>query len=126
MTQDFVIRHYNKEGCQQKGWGLDYFDYVVGSESVNEFLSDLWRFEVHRQLVIDFIDDISEFNNDLNKCGWFVELSRSRYDVYKPPNDERIVSVLSDTGKLEDALNLVITMGIEGTYWDDTFRILGV
>ena len=125
MIQSFDIIHFDKEACVKKGWGLSHFDYVIGSESVNEFLTDLWSFEIHKDVVIKFIEDICEFNEDMNKCGWYVELSRSRYDVYKPTEDKWVHEMLGDHNKLSQAMDLVLKNNFEGTYWDDAFNLLG-
>ncbi|MDX1969619.1 MAG: hypothetical protein SFV23_20765 [Planctomycetaceae bacterium] len=85
-----------------------------------------WRFKTHLDLVVEFIHELSCFDDDIVKCGWFVEISRSRFDVYKPPNDKRIIDMLADAESLTMALDLVLGNELKGSYWDDAFMVLGI
>ena len=124
FTKEFKIIHFDKQACKQKGWDKEYFNYVKGTETVNEFLSDLWRFKVHRQIVLEFIYNLSDFEKDMTKVGWFVELSVSRFDVYTPPIDEGIYEILLDKKLIDNALELVLKNDLSNSYWDDAFKLL--
>ncbi len=32
MTQTFEVKHFDKDECRRMGWGLDYCDYISGTE----------------------------------------------------------------------------------------------
>ncbi len=41
-TSTFTVHHYDKAACVAKGWGLDYFDLVVGTDGIDDLLG--WFF----------------------------------------------------------------------------------
>ena len=84
------------------------------------------RAPVHRDVVVEFTKELSEFNDDITRCSWFVELSRVRGGALRgPARDDAITSILSNPKTIEQALELAIKHGKEGTYWDDAFWAIG-
>lgn len=129
-TQDFVIHHYDQSACQKKGWSLPYFDYVQHSEVIAEGLTDLVRFESLADLATDFITSLSAHQDNAIKAAWFIECSRSRFDVYSPPDHGTIIALLSDKEQLRQAYSVVLNSAIGSsqspTYWEDAIHQLGL
>jgi hypothetical protein len=127
-VRDFKIEHFDKEMCVSKGWRLRYKDLVHNSETVCEGTTDLVRFETLSSLAIDFTKSLAYHNGDITKASWFIEFSRSRFDVYTPPNLLEIQELLSDDTLLNEAYAILWpeTHDYNLTYWRDTFSKLGL
>ena len=129
-TSKFKILHFDKNACLKKGWGLEYNDYVVNAETICEATSDLFEFETLREIAITFTKSLAYHNGDVTKASWFLEYSRSRFDVYTPPNDILVNGLLSDEKLLNEAYAVVWSEVMKSnqspTYWKDTLNELGI
>jgi hypothetical protein len=126
---DFTIKHFDRDGCAAKGWGLSYFDYVHRSEAVCETLCDLDRFARHADLADRFITGLA-LSNEPVASGWFLELARAQDDVYHPPSRESFQSYFTDTALLARKQAIVqehlAPVATSPTYWNDVFTKLGL
>lgn len=39
-TSTFNIKHYDREACEEKGWGITYYDLVIGTDLMDELLGE--------------------------------------------------------------------------------------
>jgi hypothetical protein len=102
-------------------------NYVYGTEEINTFLCQLWDYQSQRGIAWEFLQQIADFGDDLVKCGWFLELSKSRFQAYgHPPRDPEVADLLQNPERYGKALDLLMKHGIEGAYWDETLQILGI
>lgn len=128
-VSEFRVEHFDRRGCAAKGWGLDYFDYVRGTEVVCETLRDLDRFVRHADLVDGFIVRLAE-SEDAVSCAWFLELVRARGDVRPPPPRETFQRYVTDRRLLAEKAAIiredVAIATVSPTYWNDVFRKLGL
>ncbi len=126
--RDFRVEHFDRQMCKAKGWGRKYFDYVYNSETLCEAITDLTRFEVLSSIATDFVRGLAHHDGDIVKASWFLELSRSRYDVRTPSENLEILSILSNRDLLLNAYVVIWTEVSEymPTYWRDTFKKLGL
>lgn len=139
-TAEFHVQHFDREDCKKKSWGLTYRDHVNFSDVICEMMCSLVRYAVmwnpykedtDDDLAISFVESLSRHEGDAVKAAWFLELARSRGDVYHPPRKcKPIKQLLTDRALLEAAADVVIRerVGTESspTYWDDTFLYLGL
>jgi hypothetical protein len=129
-TRDFRVIHYDKKACREKGWGINYFDHVEMSEVVGLAISDLVEFEKLAIIAVEFVRDLAS-NDDPVKAAWFLEYSHSqKYPAYYPPNYEPITRLINDDERLLAAMYLVeqhiVPNEPSPTYWEDTFRRVGL
>ncbi len=89
-------------------------------------MTDLVRFETLSALAVGIVRSLAYHDGDIVKASWFMELSRSRNDVYAPPDNPEIQDLLSNTDLLLDAYAVVWPEVSEymSTYWHDTFKAL--
>lgn len=128
-TSAFHIIHFDQAACREKGWGRNHFDLVEHGETVCLMTEELHNFARHEDLAVGFYRSMAEFGSDVTKASWFLELSRCRFDVYKPPNVPEIQSLLADRGYLESAAAVVLAHLDDEpspTYWQDTFEALAL
>lgn len=124
-TRDLQIIHFDREACRQKGWGLQYNDYVVHSEVVCQCNEDLVRFKDHADLALEFTKSLADHQQDKTKASWFLHYSAARFDAYTPPNDKQIRAILEDRSLLLGAASFVSSQFTgeerQSTYWNDLF-----
>lgn len=131
-TRKFIVIHFDKAACREKGWGDYYFDYVENSEAVTQATADLVRFEKHADLAEKFIWDLAlNDENDPIKAAWFLEYSRNRIRAaYRPPDYEPIQYLINDIDSLNRAAKVVTEKLIltepSTTYWRDIFDKLNL
>lgn len=128
-TAEFSVTHFDKPACEEKGWGLPYFDYVEPVEVVCVGTCDLIRFERHADLARAFFRELGENGTDGTKAAWFLELSRAYYDICHPPKDPSIARVLTDRDNLDRAVVLarpIVGRESSPTYWTDTLNALAI
>lgn len=128
-TSRFEVTHFDHAACRAKGWGRAYFDYVKNVEVVCEGMCDLVRFVRHADLAEDFFRSLADHGSDPVKAAWFLEMSRSRTDVYHPPEHESIRRLLADESLIASATSVVRSSLAASepspTYWQDTFAAVG-
>lgn len=129
-VKDFRIIYFDKDACLKKGWGVDYKDLVVGSEVICEAITGLVRFKTLKDIAVEFIKLLAYQNDDVIKSSWFLELSRARFDVYRPSENPVIYELLVNENLLDNAYATVwseaMDQKISPTYWRDTFNQLGI
>ncbi|MEN9362649.1 MAG: hypothetical protein RL095_4184 [Verrucomicrobiota bacterium] len=126
FTRQFDITHYDRDACAAKGWRSPHFDHVQGAEALNQFLCKLWEYESQRPIAWEFLQHLADFGDDCVRCFWFLELSKSRFEVYSPPYAAEVTALLENPNTLGKALNLILKHQVEGSYWDDTLQKLGI
>ena len=128
-TSHFDVIHFDHAGCRAKGWGLTYFDYVKNVEIVCEGTCDLVRFVRHTDLAEDFFRSLADHGSNPVRAAWFLEMSRSRTDVYHPPEHEPIRRLLADEDMIRSAASVVQLSMVANerspTYWRDTLAAVG-
>jgi hypothetical protein len=129
-TAEFTVVHFDLDACRQKGWGIAYDDCVKNCEVICEGTCDLVRFKQHADLAVEFVQSLAYHAGNDVKAAWFLEYSRSRFDVYTPPDDAQIRELLMDRELLESAAEVVrkqrVVSDPSPTYWRDTFFELGM
>ena len=133
-TAQFDVAHYDREACQEKGWGLAYSDHIQNFETVMEAISDLLRFKAHDDLALSFYADLAGSKSDAVKSAWFLGCVRAyleRKDVYRLLKKSTEIRQLLDDEELaiRHAATVRETLpgyGAEPTYWHDTFTLLGI
>ncbi len=125
-AREFRVKHYDAGMCQKKGWRLDYFDLVQNSETICEGTTVLAKFETLSPLAIEFTRFLAFHEGDITRASWFLELSRARSDVYRPPGLPEIQNLLSDKRMLRKACAVIGPQVHKQnpTYWRDTLRKL--
>lgn len=128
-TSTFDVIHYDRDGCQAKGWGLRYFDHVRRSETVCQMLEDLHRFETQADLLDSFMVSLVK-NSSPVAAAWFLELARSQDDVYHPPARPSLIEALNNRDLIEHKGLIVLESFHDSTpsptYWRDVFAKLGI
>lgn len=131
-TAEFKVIHFDRDGCQKKGWGLRYFDYVKHSEAIAEGTCDLVRFTANADLAIQLYQRVAREGASPVEAAWFLEFARQHFTdyVYKPPKHGEIRQFLEDKEIAERSAQLVAS-GLEGfadfpSYWRDTFNGLAI
>jgi hypothetical protein len=129
-TSQFRVTHFDREACQSKGWRLAYNDYVENTEVIAKTIYDLVQFEHHADLAEKFIAELAFNERDPVKAAWFLEYATSQDDIYNPPDNGPIKSLINNRELLEQAAELVRRDIVEHepspTYWVDTFRSLSL
>ena len=129
-TDNFNVIYFNRRRCKEKGWGIGYFDYVKHSEVICEGTCALVKFKTHSDLAESFVRSLANHSGNAMKAAWFLEYARSRNDVYHPPRHTGIQGLLNDRHLLLEAANVVLEKMVDAerspTYWEDTFRLLGL
>ena len=129
-TRWFEVRHFDKSACVQKGWVLDYKDYVRRQEVVGEALGDLVRFKTHVDLAEELLQSLAEHGGDSTKAAWFLELARglAADGVYCLPRHAHFVDLVRDPQLLMAAAatvrDKIIGANEPSTYWRDLFQVL--
>ena len=129
-TSRFDVIHFDHDACRANGWSLTYLDYVKNVEVVCQGMCDLVRFVRHADLAEDFFRSLADHGSDPVKAAWFLEMSRSRTDVYQPPEHPAIRELLGDENLIRSAASVVQSSLVASerspTYWRDTFAAVGV
>ncbi len=129
-SNKFEIVHFDEKACLEKEWTLTHMDYVKDSEVILEGTTDLVRFESLKHIAVSFYKSIALFDDNQIKASWFLELSRSRFGVYTPPECEEISTLLTDKKLLNKAYDVVYPLALDEsvspTYWKDTFNQLSL
>ncbi len=124
-TSDFQIIHFDREACAQKGWGLQYSDYVVHSEVICQCNEDLVRFKAHADLALEFTNSLADHQQNKAKASWFLHYSAARFEVYTPPEDRQIRAILENRNLLLSAASFTCSQLTNeerhSTYWNDLF-----
>jgi len=125
-AREFRVKHYDAGMCAEKGWRLDYFDTVKNTETICEGTTVLAKFETLSPLAIEFTRFLAFHNGEITRASWFIELSRARFDVYRPPDLPEIQRLLSDRDMLREACEVIGPEAREQnyTYWRNTLRKL--
>lgn len=131
-TAEFRVIHFDRAGCQEKGWGLRYFDYVKHSEVVAEGTCDLIRFTANADLAIRLYQRVAREDASPVEAAWFLEFARQHFtdDVRKPPSHVVITKIIEDKNIAERSARLV-ALELKGfadfpSYWRDTFNGLAI
>lgn len=129
-TRDFRVIHYDKAACRKNGWRTNYFDYVTNTETICQATSDLVEFSTFSDLAVQFAKSLAHHNGDVIKASWFLEYSRSRFDVYTPPETDEMNDLLTNKKFLHQAYKVVwseaMNSNVSPTYWQDTFNALSL
>jgi len=130
-TQKFCVVHFDTEACREKGWRITYFDTVKNSETVEMAIKTLVEFEHTADLAAEFISKLALSTDDPVKSAWFLEYIRSQSaPYYKVPDYEPIKKLIYDEESVLKAAILVEEKIVPNepspTYWQDTFKILGL
>lgn len=108
--------------------GVRYFDYVIQSEDVNDFVENLIEFKRHGDLVVEFLEELANHEGNTTRAAWFLEIARSRrsdtvytYTQHYAP----AASLMFNRELIESAASMVRNMPTPSpTYWPDTFKTL--
>ncbi|MFN0197455.1 MAG: hypothetical protein ACKVT0_11980 [Planctomycetaceae bacterium] len=131
-TDKFTVIHFDADACREKGWGLQYDDYVEHSGAVIETTNDLDRCKVHDDLAISFYRDLAATEGDASKSAWFLECVRAHLEqkFSRPPKRPEIRQLLENTELVMQHATFVRQMlpgfNNEPTYWRDVFSLLGI
>lgn len=132
-TSKFAVRHYDREACEAKGWGLLYEDLVENSGEVTELMAELVDGKAHASLADSLFRSLADRHGDPIKAAWFLECVREmRSGVCKNvlKNRSAIHSIINEQPLLQYHAQLVLDHLVDSepspTYWNDTFTMLGV
>ena len=131
-TAEFAVIHFDRAGCQEKGWGLRYFDYVKHSETVAEGTCDLVRFTANADLATRIYQRVARKDASPLEAAWFLEFARQHFTdaVRKPPKHAEITRILEDKQIAERSAQLIVSELNEfadfPSYWRDTFNALSI
>ncbi len=131
-TAEFTVIHFDRAGCQEKGWGLRYFDYVKLAEVVAEGTCDLVRFSAHADIAIELYKRVAREGAAPIEAAWYLEFARQHYtdEVRTPPKQGEIIKIIEDKDIAERSAQIVAAE-LDGfadfpSYWRDTFNGLGI
>ena len=137
LTEDFRVEHMTAEEFearwpQARGSGLPYFDSVVCSDVVNQFLDELGNSNTLRDIAHGFVAETSETLDAADRSAWFLEIARahvanSLFQMHIPGPTESILKNRQTTKKHADFVRRCLaTFADHPTYWSDTLRTLGL
>ena len=131
-TSEFNVVHFDRSGCEEKQWRLDYFDYVRNAEAIAEGTCDLVQFSSNLDLAIELYQRVARSGASPTEAAWFLEFARQYYtdDVRKPPGHEVIMKLIEDKEIAERSAEIVAS-SLSGfadspSYWRDTFEGVGI
>lgn len=70
-SRSFEVQHFDLEACREKGWTLDYSDYVRRAAAAGQTLEGLVRFETHVDLAEELVHSLARSGGDWTKAAWF-------------------------------------------------------
>jgi hypothetical protein len=73
-TGRFIVQHFDKAACEEKGWKLQYSDYVLNSEAVQELLEDLRRYPACEPLGSELLNSLVSAGGG-PKSAWLLEFA---------------------------------------------------
>lgn len=128
-TKSFEVVHYDKEACQDRGWGLEYNDIVSNCYSVIEILVQFAEKKTHGDWVDEFVEDLVKSPDDPLKSAWVIEIA-SQYPPTLRRRRPHLAKVLYDDSLLklhaQRVLNRFVKNSPSPTYWTDVFNRLGI
>ena len=137
----FEVQHWDRAGCEAKGWELNHNDIVKNGELIVEALRALTEHSVHADLAHNFVRTLCTDGCDATRAAWFLGLAREQADLMDLREEHpgvplptsfpsSIRTLLGDQRRLVRAAEMVRSgfpkADILGTYWTDTFAILAL
>ena len=130
LTRDFRVIHFDNSAYRKKGSRAKYFDYVENADAVAKATCELTECEGYEDVAVEFVRDLAYHGNNSTKAAWFLEYTRSKHDIYHPPDYEPITGLINDRMLLKRAAELVSEQRVPNepspTYWRDTFKSLNI
>ena len=129
-ARDFRVIHFNKKSSTKKGSGYDHYDLITNSEVICKAIAELVDSVVLKDIALNFLKSISLHSGNFSKAAWFLEYSKSRFDVYSPPHDEEVQALITRQDLLRSAY-LRVEKEIDDEYsplalWLDMLNELGI
>ena len=130
-TEAFQIRHYDETECRSKGWGRKHYDIVIGSHLVCDMLEQIDHFSVHLDLATDFVASLVNHEGDHTRAAWHLELARARLEsISLNVKNGELIRLLTEYSLLRASANVLLPSIFEAddvsSYWNDTYRLLGL
>jgi hypothetical protein len=126
----FTVIHFDKVACAASGRNAEYMNFIDNCQIICEGITELVRFQSLKTVAVEFVEWIADFQDDINRASWFLELSCEQVATYTPFEDEEICRILADKELLDRAYEVVweriLYERVGQTYWRDTLNHLGL
>ena len=123
------MKHFDRAGCERRGWKLPYFDYVTNLQLVVTGLDELARSAYFSQQALHLLVGLLEPKSSIHHM-WCLALLRVRLEDREYFHEER-TDLLEELAKSPSIPDILVAVKrnlrreeSESTYWQDTVAII--
>ncbi len=126
-TAAFEVFHFDRPACQEKGWGLQYQDFVSNSNVVCTLIDELCREKAFADVAVTFTESLASTRGAAIRSAWYLELVRefnfgSHHGARKKYRS--VLTALRDEARWKHHAAVVLETLVptcpSPTYWNDT------